>query len=198
MSVVDVGSISSSVVSRPLTVLVFFRGEWCPFCQSYLRELDRSFRERVEAAGGRVVAITSQSTDAVRRLSAAWGLRLDVASDPDNTWARRFDVAITPKEATILAADPVEYPHGMAQPAVVALDADGRVLYRWAIEPSTMNLGGASDRPLPDDLWAAIEAARTGAPAPAPGARRLDPEFLAERYPEQHATFLAWVASSNA
>jgi hypothetical protein len=112
--------------------------------------------------------------------------------------ASAFGAAITPKAQTALADHPTEYPNGMAQPAVVAVDASGKVVYSWAIVPSEMNLGGATDRPLPAEVWAGIQAGLTGGAAPAPGSERLDVDFLAENYPEQHKTFLAWVAAAQA
>jgi peroxiredoxin len=187
--------ILTRISDRPFTVLVFFRGSWCPFCQGYLRELGGTFRKQVEHAGGALIAITSQLD---QRVQADWELGFDVLSDPENTLALRFGAAITPKEQTPLAGHPTEYAHGMAQPAVVALDINGQVLYRWAIEPAETNLGGASDRPLPAFVWASIEAARQGRPLPAPEDARLDPDFLAAHYPALHKTFVDWVASMSA
>lgn len=197
MSLVDPASILVTAASRPLTLIVFFRGSWCPFCQAYLRELDRALLDRVTAVGGAMVGVTSQSAEAAARTHRAWSLRYPLSSEPENTLAQRFGVAITPKEQTPLSEHPTEYPHGMSQPAVIALNAAGDVLYRWAIDPSTMNLGGATDRPLPDEVWAAIEAAQAERAAPAPSAARLDVGFLAENYPEQHQAFEAWVASMS-
>ena len=150
-----------AVSDHDLTVLAFFRGEWCPFCQAYLRELDGTFRERVVAAGGRLVGVTSQSVEAAQEARENWGLHYDVVSDPSTELAQSFQIDITPKAATPLADHPTEYPNGMSQAGMVVLDRDGAVLYRWAVNPTAANFFGASDRPLPDDVWAAIEAART-------------------------------------
>ena len=57
----DADTILSEVADHELNVLVFFRGHWCPFCQSYLRELNGDFRTMVEAAGGRMVGITTRN-----------------------------------------------------------------------------------------------------------------------------------------
>lgn len=183
------------VASRALTVLVFFRGSWCPFCQGYLREMNKGFATAIRKHGGELIAITSQSEGAAKQAHDDWGLGYPVHSDPANVLARRFDVAITPKAQTVLADDPKEYPAGMAQPAVVALDRTGQVIFRWAIDPNEMNLGGATDRPLPHDILEVIEAELSGESKPLGGESRLDVGFLAEHYPEQHAAFQAWVAS---
>jgi peroxiredoxin len=190
--------LTDTTASHPLTVLVFFRGNWCPFCQAYLREMNGDFHARVRAAGGELIAVTSQSEASAQKARADWGVAYRVMSEPSNALARRFDVAITPKAETVLADDPVEYPEGMAQPAVVALDQGGEVLFRWAIEPAAMNLGGASDRPLPMDIWPVIEAALAGEERALDGSARVDPAFLKAHYPEAHAAFAAWIAQANA
>ena len=191
-------SIVETFSEYPLNVLVFYRGDWCPFCQSYLRELNGEFRSQVEAAGGRIIAITSQSAEAADQTRRDWGLGYGVVSDPTTALAQQFGINVTPKEETPLAEHPTEYPNGMTQTGVIVLDQAGEVIYNWAIDPTETNLHGASDRPLPAEVWNAIEAKRSGStPAPTDG-RRLDPQFLADNYPEQHAAFEAWVASMSA
>ena len=184
-----------SISDHDLTVLAFYRGEWCAFCQAYLRELDGTFRERVVAAGGRLVGVTSQSAEAAQAARDNWGLHFDVLSDPSTELARSFEIDITPKAESPLADHPTEYPNGMSQSGMVVLDRDGALLYHWAVNPTAVNLHGASDRPLPEDVWAAIEAARSGAEAPEMSGARLDPAFLEEHYPEQHASFMAVAAT---
>lgn len=51
-----------------------------------------------------------------------------------------------------------DYKHGVAQPGVLCVKPDKTVLYAWAINPSFMNLGGASDRPVPRDIWTVVQA----------------------------------------
>lgn len=179
-----------SINDHELTVLAFYRGEWCPFCQAYLRELDGTLRERVVAAGGRLVGVTSQSADAAQSAKDNWQLHYDVVSDPSTELAQSFDIDITPKAATPLAEHPTEYPNGMSQSGMVVLNRAGEVIYQWAVNPTAVNLFGASDRPLPDDVWAAIEAAQAGTEAPEASGGRLDPAFLEANYPEQHASFI--------
>lgn len=191
-------AIVAQAADRDLTVLVFYRGHWCPFCQSYLRELNGDFRTKVEAAGGRLIGITSQSTELANEAKQDWGLDYDVVSDPSNALATQFGINITAKADTPMADHPTEYPNGMSQTGVIVLNKAGDVVYKWAVDPTEVNLHGASDRPLPDDVWAAIVADRDGTDAGEGSGRRLDPQFLADNYPEQFAAFEAWVASMSA
>lgn len=59
------------------------------------------------------------------------------------------------------------YENGMAQPAVLVLRGgkggevigqENPVLEKWAIVPSAMNIGGASDRPDLDQVWDNVRA----------------------------------------
>jgi len=191
-------TILSQATERDLTVLVFYRGHWCPFCQSYLTELNGDFRSKVEAAGGHLIGITSQSSELAEQAKTDWGLDFDIVSDPSNALAEQFQINVTDKAETPMADHPTEYPNGMSQTGVIVLNKAGDVVYRWAVDPTEVNLFGASDRPLPDDVWAAIVADRDGTDVAPDSGRRLDPEFLAENYPEQFAHFEAWVASQSA
>jgi len=53
------------------------------------------------------------------------------------------------------------YKHGVAQPGVLCVKPDKSVLYAWAIDPNFMNLGGASDRPVPRDIWTIVQTKLT-------------------------------------
>ncbi|MEM7159867.1 MAG: YHS domain-containing (seleno)protein [Myxococcota bacterium] len=187
--------LDAEVQARPLTVLVFFRGDWCPWCQGYLKDLGGEFVQRVRARGGELFAVTAQSPEGARAAARDWALPFGVVSDPSLTLARRFDVAITPREQTPLAADATAYPHGMSQPAVIAIDRDGKTLYRWAIDPAEANLGGASDRPVPADVWAQIEAALEGRDAPTEW-QTTDLGYMQQHHPRLHSGIKAWLEAN--
>ena len=53
------------------------------------------------------------------------------------------------------------YEAGYIQPALLFTTKDD-ILYQWAIQPSVMNLGGASDRPVPEEVWESVKAKLNG------------------------------------
>jgi hypothetical protein len=92
----------------------------------------------------------------MRKISGYSG---DAIVDPENTLVRfvkeRYDleIAVTEKKG---------YEHGMAQPGFLVLRGGkrndmigekGSVIEKWAIVPSMMNIGGASDRPELEQVW---------------------------------------------
>ena len=177
-------------MTHSFTIKVFFRGDWCPWCNAYLRDFNEHALERVQALGGRIVGITSQVDN---KSKAKNGLDFEIIVDPSNAEAEKHGIFITPKDQTPLADVPGVYENGMVQPGVVIEDRDGRVLYRWAIDPNTMNLGGATDRPLVTDIIGGLEAILAGREA-GPFAT-TDMDYLAKHHPEQFEIVQAYLAS---
>ena len=127
---------------------------------SYLKSL-QGLTPSITAAKGSTVIITAESEANLQKTRDNSGYTGTAISDPDNAIAgelkRRFnlDVAITPKNG---------YPNGMAQPAILILKNDGTVIYNWAIVPKTMNLGGATGRPVLEEVWTQASAELRGQP----------------------------------
>eukprot|EP00468_Gymnochlora_sp_CCMP2014_P001212 CAMPEP_0167740404 /NCGR_PEP_ID=MMETSP0110_2-20121227/258_1 /TAXON_ID=629695 /ORGANISM="Gymnochlora sp., Strain CCMP2014" /LENGTH=465 /DNA_ID=CAMNT_0007624293 /DNA_START=20 /DNA_END=1417 /DNA_ORIENTATION=- len=143
--------------------LVFYRGHWCPFCQGYLKLMNKDFAPKFKELGGKVIAVTSESTSFASKASKDWGLSFTTISDPNNELAKKYNVFITPKEQTFLKDSKTEYPTGMAQPALIVIGDNGKTqLFNWRIQPNKMNLGGAKDRPIPADVFKLVEARAKG------------------------------------
>jgi peroxiredoxin len=177
-------------MSNPFTIKVFFRGDWCPWCNGYLRDFNEHL-DTIKALGGNVVGITSQIGN---QSKANNELNFDIEVDPENIQAKKYDIFITPKEETPLADVEGVYANGMVQPGVVVEDSDGKVLYRWAIVPSEMNFGGATDRPLVADIVGALEHIVANGSAPGEF-RATDMEYLAASHPDQHKMVMDYLAS---
>jgi hypothetical protein len=121
-----------------------------------------------------VYAITAQTQDLVDQLRRDLNLQFECFSDPvhilRNYLAEQdlIDIRIsgveTPTEGKFykVYSNYRNYSHGYAQPGVLCMTPDRTVQYSWAIEPSTMNLGGASDRPVPADIWSIVQLKMTG------------------------------------
>lgn len=177
-------------MSKPFTIKVFFRGDWCPWCNAYLRDFN-SHLDQVASLGGKIVGITSQKGN---QSAVNNDLGFDIRVDEDNVEALKYGIFITPKEETPLKDVEGMYPGGMVQPGVVIEDADGEVLYRWAIVPSEMNLGGASDRPLVTDILAALETILAGGETPR-NISKTDMAYLEANHPESYQMVQAYMAS---
>lgn len=112
------------------TLLVFFRGFWCPACVIELRNLG-AVQAELKARGGEILAISTEPMDRLKKgLEHYPGLPVRIARDPNH-----------------VAVDTLKLTHNLdgeinAAPANILLDADGKILW-------THYAGLATDRPDP-------------------------------------------------
>eukprot|EP00903_Cladosiphon_okamuranus_P017306 g15946.t1 len=117
-------------------IFVVFRGAWCMSSYALLKgfvELNRT----IKRAGGKVVALSSQTPEQVGRMVHDLSLPFQAFGDPGNDLVyemnRRFKMGCTvSRNAMVTDA----YPNGMAQPCVLAVYSDeaqdeGSVLFKW-------------------------------------------------------------------
>ncbi len=177
-------------MANSFTIKVFFRGDWCPWCNGYLRDFNGELNT-IQQLGGTVVGITSQIGN---QSKANNNLNFDIVVDEENAEATKYDIFVTPKAETPLKDVEGVYNSGMVQPGVVVEDAGGRILYRWAIVPSEMNFGGATDRPLVSDIVGALEHILANGSAPGEFGS-TDMAYLEKSHPDQHKMVMDYLAS---
>ena len=94
----DAAPLASHYAAGP-TLLIFYRGSWCPFCQRHLEELAR-VESDVRAAGVRIVAISPDRPDEVAKHAAkSPGIAYTLLSDSDARAAREFGLAFKVDDA---------------------------------------------------------------------------------------------------
>ena len=89
---------SDNLLKQGNLVVVFYRGAWCPFCNLYLRNLQKNMPQ-IKAAGGNLVAVSVENPDNSLKVSRKNELDFTVLSDPNLTTARKFGIVYQmPKE----------------------------------------------------------------------------------------------------
>lgn len=95
---------SEALLANGPIVLVFYRGAWCPYCNIYLRGLQR-FLPEISAAGGQLVAVSGETPERSAGVVAADSLAYPVLSDTSLVVARQFGLAYeVPKMVDSIAA----------------------------------------------------------------------------------------------
>lgn len=84
-------SLESLLVDGPV-VLIFYRGGWCPYCVKQLKAFEGE-RNAIEAAGGRVIAVSPELPEFVGTTRTKNKLGFEVLSDPNAVASRAFGVA---------------------------------------------------------------------------------------------------------
>ena len=132
--------------------------------------------EKIRAAGGEIYAISSEPQTLSDRAWGEWKLDFETVGDPhqeivdgvrDRGW---LDLFVNPELDFLIQSSAgradftPSHPKGFLQPGVLVLTAEGRVLYRWRGVPTHSNMGGATERPTPEHVWARIEDGLAASP----------------------------------
>ena len=120
------------------SVLVFYRGAWCPYCNIALSAYQAQLLPQLNERGIRLIAISPQKPDGSLSMQDKHGLAFTVLSDPGNTIARRLGILTRPSPEARAAQlrlgldlDSVnaDGTTALPMPATVILDASRTV--RW-------------------------------------------------------------------
>ncbi len=82
---------SDELLNKGNLVITFYRGAWCPYCNLYLRNLQKNAAD-IKAAGGEIVAISVENPDKSTVVAKKNELLFTVLSDPKLETARRFGI----------------------------------------------------------------------------------------------------------
>lgn len=135
-------------------VVVFYRGDWCPYCNLHLRALQAILPD-LRARGASLVAIGPQAPDRALSLTEKAGLEFDVLSDVTQQVILDFRVRFTvPQDLQDVHRDIFQLDvsarnadgsWNLPIPATFVIAADGTVIgadvhadYRRRLEPATI------------------------------------------------------------
>ena len=124
-------SLKAEVAKKP-TVLVFYRGGWCPYCNKHLAEL-RTIEGDLQKAGYQVVAVSTDSPESMKATMDKEHLTYTLLSDADTKAAQAFGLAY---KAPQQYGPTLEKGSGgqnteklLPVPAVFLLDQQGRIRF---------------------------------------------------------------------
>lgn len=131
-------SLKNELKNGPV-VLVFYRGQWCPYCNRALKQLEDSLAQ-IKAKGATVLTITPEKQDNITKTITKTKASFPVLHDEGLKIMRSYDVAFKVDDKTIetykrYGIDFVEA-NGEANgtnlpvPAVYVINKDGRIVYR--------------------------------------------------------------------
>ena len=136
------GTPRSLPLDKP-TVLVFFRGQWCPYCRWELTGL-QTINRGVSELGGEILCVSPDSEAESEELRKRLGLAFGILSDPDLAVTDAFGLRhVAGRAAT-----------GEDKPFPTTFIVDHQGVVRAKIENETYR-----DRPSPKEVLAALKGA---------------------------------------
>jgi len=138
------------LVSEKPTVLIFYRGGWCPFCNRHLQSLG-GIEDDLNKAGAQLVAISMDQPSKLKETPDRNKLHYRLLSDSDAVAAKAFGIAFKVDDATVekykgyginLDAASGNDHHILPYPAVFVADTSGKIRfahvnpdYKMRLEP---------------------------------------------------------------
>ncbi len=116
---------TSRLLGQPALIL-FFRGNWCPFCVAQIREIVAEY-QALSDAGVRVVMVSPQPQGESRKLAARFDVPITFLVDADNTLATMLDIAAPGGLPAGLQA--LGYASDTVLPTVILLNEKGVVIH---------------------------------------------------------------------
>jgi peroxiredoxin len=140
LTALDGSVVSSAVLTSKPHVILFYRGNWCPFCMVQVKELAAQYRD-LEARGVGVALISPQRSADTAELATRFDIPMEFFVDDGGAAAAMLDL-------TQAGGTPMIYGAGTngdtVVPTVVITDSVGKVLWlehadnhRIRPEPST-------------------------------------------------------------
>ncbi|MFT5201310.1 MAG: peroxiredoxin [Candidatus Aldehydirespiratoraceae bacterium] len=115
--------VSSASWAGTPTVLIFYRGNWCPLCNVQVRELSEGYRD-IESLGARVVLVSPQPAEESAKLARQFDAPMTFLVDDGNAAARALGIqhpggaplGIVPEGESVL-------------PTAIVVDRDGVIRF---------------------------------------------------------------------
>ena len=125
------------LVSEKPTVLIFYRGGWCPFCNQHLQSL-AGIEEDLNKAGAQLLAISMDQPSKLKATPDREKLHYRLLSDSDAGAAKAFGIAFKVDDATVekykgyginLDTASGRDHHILPHPAVFVADTSGKIRF---------------------------------------------------------------------
>jgi peroxiredoxin len=129
-----------SQLKKGNVVLVFYRGEWCPYCNKYLKELEESLL-KINSKNATVIAITPEKPEYITKSIEKTKASFPILHDVGLKIMKRYDVAYKLDEKAInkykkinvdlnLINGPVNS-ENLPVPAVYVINQQGVIVYKF-------------------------------------------------------------------
>ncbi len=127
-------------------IVVFFRGNWCPYCNLELKVLQDNLKE-ITDKNVTLVAISPQKTIYNEELKSSHHIDFQLLTDKDNTLAKQLGISFELQDYAVpvyssLGIELSEYNENdnneLPVPAVFVIDTKGNVIYKF-VDTNYMN-----------------------------------------------------------
>ena len=136
---------STDLTGSP-AIILFVRGNWCPFCTKQVKNL-AGYYKRINELGARLIFITPKPLDTTRRVAEFFEIEFDFWLDQDLRVTRQLGLFLP---AGVPGDSRAEYGDDTVWPTSLVVDSDNVIRF-------TSLSKFIFDRPRPDELVKELE-----------------------------------------
>jgi len=129
-------------------IIIFVRGNWCPFCSRQVKDLTAHYKDMVDL-GARLIFVTPKPQETTRRVAEFFEVEFEFWLDESLTVTRKLDLLM---EAAVPESYAREYGADTIWPTSLVVDASGIIRF---VELSKQII----DRPEPKTLLRELQKA---------------------------------------
>lgn len=129
----------TSLLAKGPVVLIFYRGQWCPYCNKQLKQLEDSL-SLIKAKGATLVAITPEKTENIIKTVGKTKSTYSILHDEGLKIMKSYDVAFSVDPGTIekykkygIDFEQANGSNGanLPVPAVYVINKEGKIIYKY-------------------------------------------------------------------
>lgn len=120
-------------------VLVFYRGQWCPYCNRYLKRLEDSM-SLVSNKGASLITVTPETAEGIAKTIEKTNATYPILYDEGLSIMKRYDVAFKVDDKTVekykgygidfTKANSESNGPNLPVPAVFVISKEGKIIFR--------------------------------------------------------------------
>lgn len=118
--------VSSNSFKGKKSILMFYRGNWCPLCMAQIKEIAAQYKE-LEAKGIQTVLISPQPHGHTRSLARKMGVPFRFLVDKEHAAATKLNIIA--KNGLPMGLQTLGYDSDTVMPTIILTDETGKILY---------------------------------------------------------------------
>lgn len=91
---------SDKILEKDKILLLFYRGNWCPYCKKHLGELEKNL-DKLSKKGVYVIVVTPEKPEKIKETSEKTNANFSIVFDKDNTIMNNYKVAFEVNETNV-------------------------------------------------------------------------------------------------
>ena len=122
-----------SLLKDKMTVLIFYRGGWCPYCNQHLAELGQRESDILDL-GYQIMAISPDAVTELSKTGAKDEINYQLLSDADGSFSQEVGIAFKAPERyenRLFKVSDGENKGHLPVPSVFVLNSEGLILFEY-------------------------------------------------------------------